>query len=174
MQTMFVTKKPGGNSSPWHQDEHPIPTRDRSLTGVWIPLSDVTVDKGCLWIVPGSHRSGVIYQRYKHNLPDVDSMPIARGFDDTSAIPIEMQAESVLFFPATCCIVPRKTSAQPIDRLSPCTTVRPPPCWPGRANAITGASSRFGVKTHMPPKDMPLPSRGRRWNRCFDRKRRKR
>ena len=43
LQSMFVVKPPGGNASPWHQDEHPIPTRDRSLTGVWIALADATV-----------------------------------------------------------------------------------------------------------------------------------
>ncbi|MEM7531451.1 MAG: phytanoyl-CoA dioxygenase family protein [Chloroflexota bacterium] len=98
MQSMFVSKKPGGNGSPWHQDEHPIPTRDRSLTGVWMPLNDVTVENGCLWVLPDSHKPGIIYERYEHNLPDVDSMTIARGFDDSGAIPVEMAAGSVLFF----------------------------------------------------------------------------
>ena len=98
MQSMFVVKPPGGSGSPWHQDEHPIPTRDRSLTGVWIALTDATVANGCLWILPDSHKSGVIYERYAHDLPDVDSNPVARGFDDTGAIPIEMTAGSVLFF----------------------------------------------------------------------------
>ena len=98
VQTMFVTKKPGGNGSPWHQDESAIPTRDRSLTGVWIALSVATINNGCLWIIPNSHKSGVIYKRYVHDLPDVDSMPIARGFNDSEALPIEMSAGSVLFF----------------------------------------------------------------------------
>ena len=98
MQSMFVVKPPGGSGSPWHQDEHPIPTRDRSLTGVWIALTDATVANGCLWILPDSHKSGVIYERYAHDLPDVDSNPVARGFDETGAIPIEMTAGSVLFF----------------------------------------------------------------------------
>ena len=98
LQSMAVSKRPGGGGSPWHQDEHPIPTRDRSLTGVWIPLTDVTVDNGCLWILPNSHRSGIIYERYEHDLPGVDSMPIARGFDESGAIPVEMKAGSVLFF----------------------------------------------------------------------------
>ena len=98
MQSMFVVKPPGGAGSPWHQDEHPIPTRDRSLTGVWIALADATVANGCLRILPDSHRSGVIYERFAHDLPDVDSNPVARGFDETGAIPIEMPAGSVLFF----------------------------------------------------------------------------
>lgn len=98
VQSMFVSKEPGGNGSPWHQDEHPIPTRDRSLIGAWMPLVDATVENGCLWIIPESHKSGIIYERYEHNLPGVDTMPVARGFDEAAAIPVEMEAGSVLFF----------------------------------------------------------------------------
>jgi hypothetical protein len=46
--------KPG---QAWHQDETFIPTPDASLCGVWIALDDATVDNGCLWVQPGSHRS---------------------------------------------------------------------------------------------------------------------
>ncbi len=98
IQTMFVSKGPNGKGSPWHQDEHPIPTRDRSLTGVWIPTTDVEVENGCLWIVPDSHKSGVIYDRFDHNNPDVDHKAEARGFDDSGAIPLPMKAGDVLFF----------------------------------------------------------------------------
>lgn len=98
MQTMFVSKKPGSNGSPWHQDEASIPTRDRSLTAVWIPLVDVNTENGCLWILPESHKSGIIYERFPHNIPDVDSMPISRGFDPSGAVPVEMQAGSALVF----------------------------------------------------------------------------
>ena len=98
VQTMFVTKKPGSNGSPWHQDEHPIPTRDRSLVGVWLALEDTTVENSCLWYIPNSHKKGIIYERYEHNEPDVDSMPIARGFDISSQMPIEMRSNSALFF----------------------------------------------------------------------------
>ena len=98
VQTMFVSKEPYGTGSPWHQDEHPIPTRDRSLTGVWIPTSDVTVDNGCLWIIPDSHKSGTIWDRHDHNKPDIDSHKEAQGFDDSRAIPVELEAGSALFF----------------------------------------------------------------------------
>ena len=98
VQTMFVTKKPGGNGSPWHQDEHPIPTRDRSLVGVWLALEDTTIENSCLWYIPNSHKKGIIYERYEHNEPDVDSMPIAKGFDISSQMPIEMRSNSALFF----------------------------------------------------------------------------
>ncbi len=44
---------------PWHQDSgygHLEPPLD--LT-VWIALDDCTPDNGCLWVLPGSHRSGL-------------------------------------------------------------------------------------------------------------------
>ena len=98
MQTMFVSKKPSSNGSPWHQDEHPIPTRDRSLIGVWLALEDATIENSCLWFIPESHQKGIIYERFEHSEPEVDSMPIARGFDDSTEKPIEMKAKSALFF----------------------------------------------------------------------------
>ena len=98
VQSMLVNKVPNGNGSPWHQDEYPIPTRDRSLTGVWISLEKSTIQNGCLWIIPNSHQSGILYKRYKHNIPNVDSMEIARGFDDSKQIPIETPKNSAIFF----------------------------------------------------------------------------
>jgi ectoine hydroxylase-related dioxygenase (phytanoyl-CoA dioxygenase family) len=61
MQTMLFIKSEGKPGQAWHQDEHFIPTRDRSLAGVWIALDDATIENGCLWVLPGSHAPGVLY-----------------------------------------------------------------------------------------------------------------
>jgi phytanoyl-CoA hydroxylase len=61
MQSMLFIKSEGKPGQAWHQDEAHIPTRDRSLTAVWIALDDATVENGCLWVIPGSHRAGVLY-----------------------------------------------------------------------------------------------------------------
>ena len=99
MQSMMLGKVPGHTGNPWHQDEHPIPTRDRSLVGAWITLDDATINNGCIWVLPNSHRSGIIYDRHPHNKRDeFDSCHEAVGFDDSKEIPIEMTAGSVLFF----------------------------------------------------------------------------
>jgi len=57
MQSMYFAKGPGKPGQAWHQDEIYIPTRDRSLIGAWIAVDDATVDNGCLWVLPGSHRA---------------------------------------------------------------------------------------------------------------------
>ena len=100
MQSMFVTRKAGAPGSPWHQDEHPIPTRDRSLCGIWIALSDTTTENGALWVVRDSHKPGIIYDRKPHSLPAVDSMPQAVGFEEQTAKaqPLPMKRGDVLCF----------------------------------------------------------------------------
>ncbi len=99
MQSMFFVKPPGFQGQPWHQDEIYIPTRDRSLLGAWIALDDATVQNGCLYVVPGSHRSGYLFPQHPHEKPDeFDFAPESFGFDDSTQVPVEVKAGSVVFF----------------------------------------------------------------------------
>src|SRR5437870_5689267 len=67
MQSMLFIKPPGFQGQAWHQDEIYIPTRDRSLCGAWIALDDATIENGCLWVLPGSHRTGYLFPQRPHN-----------------------------------------------------------------------------------------------------------
>ena len=99
MQSMFFAKPPGKPGQAWHQDECFIPTRDRSLCGAWIAVDDATVDNGCLWVIPGSHRAGVLHPFREHqNAEEFDVSPESYGFDDSDEIAVELSAGSVLFF----------------------------------------------------------------------------
>src|ERR1700733_2729899 len=66
MQTMLFVKKAGKPGQAWHQDEHYIPTRDRSLCGAWIALDDASIENGCLWMHPGSQSRCVLYPIKPH------------------------------------------------------------------------------------------------------------
>ena len=99
MQSMLFVKGPGMPGQAWHQDERFIPTRDRSLVGAWIALDDATVDNGCLWVVPGSHRRGYLWPFRPHGRPDeFDPTDEAHGFDDGDALAVEVAAGAVVFF----------------------------------------------------------------------------
>jgi len=99
MQSMLFVKPPGFQGQAWHQDEVYIPTRDRSLIGAWIAMDDATVENGCLWVVPGSHRHGYMYPQREHENPDeFDFAPESHGFDESEEIPVEVKAGAVVFF----------------------------------------------------------------------------
>ncbi len=99
MQTMLFVKPPGKQGQAWHQDERYIPTRDRSLIGAWIAIDDATIENGCLWVMPGSHRTGYLFPTRAHNQDDeYDFADQAHGFDESKAVPVEVKAGSVVFF----------------------------------------------------------------------------
>ena len=99
MQSMLFIKPPKFPGQAWHQDEIYIPTRDRSLTGGWIALDDVTVENGCLYVLPGSHRDGYLYSQHDHNNPaEFDFAQESYGFDESAEIPVECSAGDVVFF----------------------------------------------------------------------------
>lgn len=99
MQSMYFVKPPGFQGQAWHQDEVYIPTRDRSLVGAWMALDDATVQNGCLWIIPASHRSGYLYpQRAHDNLDEFDFAPESYEFDDSVEVPVEVKTGTVVFF----------------------------------------------------------------------------
>ncbi len=100
MQSILFIKPPGMPGQAWHQDEIPIPTQDRSLTGVWVALDDTTTENGCMWVIPGSNRTGILYERRPHDDPRYDGTPQATGmpYAEDDAVPVEIEKGSVLFF----------------------------------------------------------------------------
>lgn len=100
VQSMFFVKAEGKAGQAWHQDENFIPTRDRSLAAVWIAVDDATVENGCLWVIPGSHRRGVIFpdretdnERFDCTWESYDF-----GYREEDAVPVELKAGSAVLF----------------------------------------------------------------------------
>jgi len=100
MQSMLFVKGPGKAGQAWHQDEFYIPTRDRSLTGVWVAIDDASIENGCLWIIPGSHKPGYIMPRvdnHSNEYADVDTIDVS-NYKQNEIIPVEVKSGSVVFF----------------------------------------------------------------------------
>ena len=100
MQSMLFIKSEGKPGQAWHQDEFFIPTRDRSLTAVWIALDDATVENGCLWVLPGSHQRGVLYPAREQDDPRFDCTTEAYDYPyhDEDSVPVEIPAGTALIF----------------------------------------------------------------------------
>ena len=100
MQSMLFIKSPGKPGQAWHQDEIYIPTRDRSLTGGWFALDDATVENGCLWVIPGSHKRGILWpQRVQQdNRFDCAHETFRFPYTDEDAIPVEVKTGALVLF----------------------------------------------------------------------------
>lgn len=100
MQSMLFIKSAGKPGQAWHQDEVYIPTRDRTLTGGWIALDDAAVENGCLWIIPGSHKRGILWPQQAHDDRRFDCAQETYGFPytDDNAIPVEVKTGAIVFF----------------------------------------------------------------------------
>ena len=82
----------------WHQDNAYYNAHASSETrmSTWIPLVDVDQENGCLWVVPGSHKYGIMeHGKYGGQCPT--SMGPA-DMEAEGAIECPMKAGSILLF----------------------------------------------------------------------------
>jgi hypothetical protein len=62
-------------------------------------MDDATVENGCLWVIPGSHRHGVIWPQHQHNDRRFDCTGEAEfPYTNDDAVPVEVRRGSVVFF----------------------------------------------------------------------------
>lgn len=97
---MFIFKQPGiGGEVVPHQDSTFLTTDPASVIGLWLALEDATIENGCLFALPGSHRTGV-HTRFIRNPVDdsvsfIEISPIPEySFD--SFVPVEVRAGSLV------------------------------------------------------------------------------
>jgi len=101
MHSVVYTKPPGKKGLGPHQDEIYIPTRDQSLCGIWIALDPATTQNGCLWVIPGSHKSKVLYPLLFHS--DERYVPNAgvagfHSYTEDDWKPVVLPSGSAIFF----------------------------------------------------------------------------
>jgi phytanoyl-CoA hydroxylase len=58
--SQFIFKNAGAWGQPWHQDSLYFPFEPaRPVVGVWLAVTEATLENGCLHVVPGSHHEPV-------------------------------------------------------------------------------------------------------------------
>jgi phytanoyl-CoA hydroxylase len=58
-QSMFILKNPGAWGQPWHQDAFYFDFDTSPQIGLWLAISEATLENGCLSVLPGSHKDEV-------------------------------------------------------------------------------------------------------------------
>ena len=58
--SQFIFKNPGAWGQPWHQDSYYFPfDPPRPIVGLWLAVTEATLENGCLHILPDSHAEPV-------------------------------------------------------------------------------------------------------------------
>jgi ectoine hydroxylase-related dioxygenase (phytanoyl-CoA dioxygenase family) len=97
-QSQFIFKNPGVIGQPWHQDSYYFRFNRQPQVGVWVALSRATLENGCLWVLPGSHK-GPIHAHVPDRRPAANrAYTEIVDQDDSAREPALMQPGDVLFF----------------------------------------------------------------------------
>lgn len=90
---MLINKPPFSNAiTPWHQDcAYWIDMPDKRAISAWMPLDEATLDNGCMWYVPGSHKLPL----REHSSTAKNGALVCEG-DEAEAIFVELEPGSVV------------------------------------------------------------------------------
>ena len=101
LQSMYIFKQPSiGGEVVCHQDATFLYTEPITVTGFWVALQDATLENGCLWALPGGHRT-TLRQRFAVNddrttrFDVLDPSPLP-GSDDAGMVPLEAKAGTLV------------------------------------------------------------------------------
>lgn len=87
-----VYKKPETpRDFPWHQDNGYTPVDPQQYLTCWLALNDATVENGCIWALPGSHKQGLI----DHQATETGKKGY---FGDEQGVPVPLQKGGVIVF----------------------------------------------------------------------------
>lgn len=98
-QSQFIFKNPGVIGQPWHQDAYYFRYDKQPQVTVWVALSRATLENGCLWVVPGSHRRQQVFEHIADRRPEsLQGYQEIVSEDVSNEEPVLMEAGDVLFF----------------------------------------------------------------------------
>lgn len=98
LQSMYILKLPGvGGEVTLHQDATFLYTEPISVVGLWVALEDATVDNGCLWAVPGGHRTGLKRRFRRAERGGTEFVPVEPGeLERDGEVPLEVPQGSLV------------------------------------------------------------------------------
>ncbi len=100
LNSLYIWKPPKiGLGFPWHQDRWY--TRPQFITettvGTWTAIDVATVDNGCLYVIPGSHKIGIL-EHVELEGSQQQEFKQAVGAKDEDGVAVEIPPGSVIFF----------------------------------------------------------------------------
>ncbi|MEC0089607.1 phytanoyl-CoA dioxygenase family protein [Paenibacillus macquariensis] len=100
VQSMYFYKEPGSPGQAAHQDYYYIKNDPMTMIAAWTAMEEVVdIENGCLWVMPGTHKLGLLPHGAVKNLEEHEShTEETEGVDTSRQIPVPMEKGDILFF----------------------------------------------------------------------------
>lgn len=100
VQSMYFYKEPGSPGQAAHQDYYYIKNDPMTMIAAWTAMEEVVdIENGCLWVMPGSHKLGLLSHGAVKNLEEHETWTEeTEGVDTSRQIPVPMEKGDILFF----------------------------------------------------------------------------
>jgi phytanoyl-CoA hydroxylase len=97
--SQFIFKNPGAWGQPWHQDSYYFPFDPaRPIVGVWLAVTEATLQNGCLHVLPGSQAEPV-HEHVRDRRPNANYGYVEIvDHDMSAAMPVLMSPGDLLVF----------------------------------------------------------------------------
>lgn len=86
-----------GFTAPWHQDFAFFPHSRAEILACTVAIDDATLENGCIRVIPGSHKLGLINHYDKDGL-FTGIVQDTHGFDERTEVALPAKAGSVIFW----------------------------------------------------------------------------
>lgn len=99
VQSMYFYKEPGAKGQAAHQDYFYIRNHPNTMVAGYIAMEDIDEENGCLWVIPGSHKLGLLkHVEVKNKNEHEPGTDETEGVDLSKEIPVRMKKGDILFF----------------------------------------------------------------------------
>jgi ectoine hydroxylase-related dioxygenase (phytanoyl-CoA dioxygenase family) len=99
VQTMYYFKPPGGKGQGMHQDNFYLVSKPATCIAAWTAIDSADLDNGCLWVVPGSHRSEILCpEEGAEKWMNYGDSHITKFPRETKPVPVIVPRGSTMFF----------------------------------------------------------------------------
>jgi phytanoyl-CoA hydroxylase len=98
-QTMYYYKPPGAKGQGMHQDNFYLLAKPATCIAAWTAIDDATLDNGCLYVVPGSHREDILCPESKtERWFGYGDSHISKFPRDAKPVPVPVRRGQTMFF----------------------------------------------------------------------------
>ncbi|MEC0266392.1 phytanoyl-CoA dioxygenase family protein [Paenibacillus anseongense] len=99
VQSMYFYKEPGSPGQAAHQDYYYIKNDPNTLTAAWVAMEYTNEENGCLYVIPGSQKLGVLPHGDVKNLQEHEAWTHeVEGIDLSKEIPVILDKGDILIF----------------------------------------------------------------------------